>query len=334
MAIQTLRIAVSGAAILSALWPGLALAEDGVEFFNGKTINYIVATAPGGVYDTNGRLVAQYMQKYLPGSTFVVQNMPGAGHLLGTNYIYASEPDGLTFGTFNTGLLYGQLSGDPNIKFDLTKMSWIGKVASDPRIILVTKESGIESYEQMKALKEPIKFATAGKGSASMIEATMFVKALKLPIQVVSGYNGNEDQLAMMRGEVQGVIGSRSEFQQFVDEGKGRFIAQVGGTETDVPQLASMVDDATAKEVVGLIESQSGISRLSAGPAGIPEDRLKALRDAYKAATTDPEFIEKARALGLPVDPAVGDEVGTRVEKALDRAPEVINVLKEALSEG
>lgn len=163
MAIQTLRIAVSGAAILSALWPGLALAEDGVEFFNGKTINYIVATAPGGVYDTNGRLVAQYMQKYLPGSTFVVQNMPGAGHLLGTNYIYASEPDGLTFGTFNTGLLYGQLSGDPNIKFDLTKMSWIGKVASDPRIILVTKESGIESYEQMKALKEPIKFATAGR---------------------------------------------------------------------------------------------------------------------------------------------------------------------------
>ncbi|WP_455274983.1 Bug family tripartite tricarboxylate transporter substrate binding protein [Rhizobium herbae] len=326
--------ALSLAAALSAFAPSLATADDGASFFDGKMITYIVATAPGGVYDTNGRLVAQYMQKYLPGSTFVVQNMPGAGHLIGANYIYASDPDGLTFGTFNTGLLYGQLSGDPNIKFDLTKMSWIGKVASDPRVILVTKESGIESLAQLKELKEPIKFATAGKGSASMIEATLFVKALKLPIQVVSGYNGNEDQLAMMRGEVQGVIGSRSEFQQFVDEGKGRMIAQVGGAETDVPQLSSMIDGKTAKEVVGLIESQSGISRLSAGPPGIPEDRLKALRDAYAAATSDPEFIEKARTLGLPVDPLIGDDVGALVGKALEQDAEVIDALKEALSEG
>jgi tripartite-type tricarboxylate transporter receptor subunit TctC len=321
------------AALLAAGSQG-ARAEDGAAFFDGKTVTYIVATSPGGVYDTNGRLVAQYMQKHLPGSTFVVQNMPGAGHLIGTNYIYASEPDGLTFGTFNTGLIYGQLSGDPNIKFDLTKMSFIGKVASDPRVIIVTKESGIESFAQLQALQQPIKFATAGKGSASMIEATMFVKALKLPIQVVSGYNGNEDQLAMMRGEVQGVIGSRSEFQQFIDEGKGRILAQVGGNDTDVPQLSSMIDGETAKQVVALIESQSGISRLTAGPAGIPEDRLKALRDAYVAATSDPEFIEKARTLGLPVDPLVGNDVSALVEKALDQKPDVIDALKEALSEG
>src|SRR5262245_50849444 len=219
----------AAALLLMGLMPGQALAQEGAAFFDGKTVTYIVATDPGGGYDTNGRLVAEYMQKHLPGSTFVVQNMPGAGHLIGTNYIYASEPDGLTFGTFNTGLIYGQLSSDPNIKFDLTKMSWIGKVASDPRVIIVTKESGIESFAQLQALQQPIKFATAGKGSASMIEATMFVNALKLPIQVVSGYNGNEDQLAMMRGEVQGVIGSRSEFEQFVDEGKGRILAQIGG---------------------------------------------------------------------------------------------------------
>jgi len=324
-------LALSTALVASG--SGIGRAEDGAAFFKDKTVTYIVATAPGGVYDTNGRLVAQYMQKYLPGSTFVVQNMPGAGHLIGTNYIYASEPDGLTFGTFNTGLLYGQLSADPNIKFDLTKMSWLGKVASDPRVIIVTEESGIENFEQLRALEQPIKFATAGKGSASMIEATLFVKALKLPIQVVSGYNGNEDQLAMMRGEVQGVIGSRSEFQQFVDEGKGRFIAQVGGKETDVPQLSSMIEGDTASRVVALIESQSGISRLTAGPPDIPEERLRTLRDAYSKAASDPEFLEKARTLGLPVDPLVGNDVGVLVEKALDQKPEVIEALKEALSD-
>ena len=331
---NVLIAAVALSTTFLAAGTGMAHAQEGKAFFDGKSITYIVATSPGGVYDTNGRLVTQYMQKHLPGSTFVVQNMPGAGHLIGTNYIYASEPDGLTFGTFNTGLIYGQLSGDQNIKFDLTKMSWIGKVASDPRVIIVTKESGIESFEQLQALQQPVKFATAGKGSASMIEATMFVKALKLPIQVVSGYNGNEDQLAMMRGEVQGVIGSRSEFQQFVDEGKGRMIAQVGGNSTDVPQLSSMIDGDTARQIVELIESQSGISRLTAGPPGIPEDRLNALRDAYVAATSDPEFVEKARTLGLPVDPLVGNDVGALVEKALDQKPDVIDALKEALSEG
>ena len=63
-----------------------ALAQGGADYFKGKTVTYIVATAPGGGYDLYGRLVAEYMQRYLPGSTFVVRNLPGAGHLVGTNY--------------------------------------------------------------------------------------------------------------------------------------------------------------------------------------------------------------------------------------------------------
>ncbi len=324
-------ITAVGAALLIGVWGGGASAQSGADFFTGKTINYIVATDPGGGYDTNGRLVAEFMQKHLPGSTFVVQNMPGAGHLVGTNYIYASEPDGLTFGTFNTGLIYSQLAGNEGIKFDLSKMSWIGKVASDPRVIVVSKQSGIESYEQLKGLKEPIKFAAAGVGSASTIEATMLVNTLGLPIQVITGYNGNDDQLAMRRGEVQGIIGSRSTFQQFVDEGHGKFIAQIGGSQKDLPQLSSMVDSDAGKKAIALVESQSNISRLTAGPPGIPEDRIAALRDAYAAAVSDPEFYKKAESLGLPVDPLVGDMVGDAVTKALDQTPEMVSFLKEAL---
>ena len=109
-----------------------SLAQTGADFYKGKTVTYIVATGPGGGYDTYGRLVAEYMQKHLPGSTFVVRNMPGAGHLVGANAIYASRPDGLTIGTFNTGLIYNQLIGLEGVKFDLTKMSWIGKAGADP----------------------------------------------------------------------------------------------------------------------------------------------------------------------------------------------------------
>ena len=62
------------------------------DYFKGKTVTYIVATAAGGGFDFYSRLVAKHMQKHLPGSTFVVRNMPGAGHMIGTNFIYKAKP--------------------------------------------------------------------------------------------------------------------------------------------------------------------------------------------------------------------------------------------------
>src|ERR1700740_1388210 len=82
--------------------------ESAQQFYKGKTITYIVATTPGGGYDTYGRLIARYLQKYFSGSRVIVKNVPGAGNIIGANEIYASRPDGLTIGMFNTGLIYDQ----------------------------------------------------------------------------------------------------------------------------------------------------------------------------------------------------------------------------------
>src|SRR5882757_7959975 len=131
---KKLRI-VAAALMASGLAATTATAQTGADFYKGKNVTYIVATAPGGGYDLYGRLTAEYLHKYLPGSTFVVKNVPGAGNLIGTNMLYASKPDGLTIGTFNTGLIYAQMTGLKGVKFDLTKMSWIGKAAADPRVI-------------------------------------------------------------------------------------------------------------------------------------------------------------------------------------------------------
>lgn len=316
------------AAALLGAWINAASGQFGAEFFRGRTVTYIVGTDPGGGYDTNGRLVAEFMQKHLPGSTFVVRNMPGAGQILGANFIYAAEPDGLTIGTFNTGLIYAQLAGREGIRFDLRKMSWIGKVASDPRVIVVSRQSGIENYQDL-VRGEPVKFAAPGIGSASATETALLANTLGLPIKVITGYNGDEDQLAMMRGEVQGTVGSRSSFQRFVDEGHGKFIAQIGGTLADVPLLASMVPGEDARKVLSLVESQSSLSRVTAGPPGIPPDRLDTLRAAYAAATSDPEFLGRAEKMRLPVDPATGDVLTKAIAKALDQTPEMVRFLQE-----
>jgi tripartite-type tricarboxylate transporter receptor subunit TctC len=273
------------------------------------------------------------MQKYLPGSTFVVKNVPGAGHLVGTNTIYASKPDGLTIGTFNTGLIYNQLIEIPGVRFDLNKMSWIGKAASDPRIIVVAANSGINSFADLKNGKKPVNFSTAGVGSAAYVETTVLQHLLNLPIQIQSGYNGSDDQLAMRRGEIIGTIASRSSWQQYVDSGLARFIAQIGGSEKDVPQLATLVSDPTAKAFIALVQSQGDLSRLTAGPPEIPADRLKALRDAYAQAMADPELRAKVAKLGRPLEPFTGQEVAKRIQEALGQPPSTVALLKQAMAQ-
>jgi tripartite-type tricarboxylate transporter receptor subunit TctC len=309
-----------------------AQAQQGADFYKGKTVTYIVATAPGGGYDAYGRLVAEYMQKYLPGSTFVVRNMPGAGHVIGANAIYASKPDGLTIGSFNTGLIYNQIIGLEGVRFDLTKMSWIGKAASDPRVIACAEHTPIKTFEDLRAAKEPVKFATAGVGSASYVETVMLTNALRLPAKVLTGYNGNQDQLAMRRKEVDCTVASRSTYEQFVDNKYGRFVAQVGGTDKDVPQLAPLVSDPDGKQLIALIQSQTDIVRFTAGPPGIPDERLQVLRTAYRQALEDKELQAKAEKLERPVDPAYGEDVAKSVREALNQTPQTVAVLKEAMT--
>lgn len=324
----SLGAGITAAAVLAA---GAAQAQTGAEFFKGKTVTYIVSTAAGGGYDTYGRLVAEYMQRYLPGSTFVVKNVPGAGHMIGTNTIYASKPDGLTIGTFNTGLIYNQLIQADGVKFDLTKMSWIGKAASEPRVFVVSAQSPIKSFQDLMASKEPLNFATSGIGSSNYVEINSLTNILKLPVKVLTGYNGNDDQLAMRRGETVGGMGSRSSFEAFVKNGYGRFIAQIGGKQKDIPQLRDAIKDPNGLTFVSLIQSQGDIARLTAGPPDIPADRLAALRDAYKKAMEDKELQAKAEKLGLPVDPAYGEDVLKLIKEALNQKPEVIAVVKNAL---
>jgi tripartite-type tricarboxylate transporter receptor subunit TctC len=321
----------AGALAAAVIAASPAIAQTGADFYKGQTVTYIVSTAPGGGYDLYGRFVAEYMQKYLPGSTFVVKNLPGAGHLVGTNTLYAAKPDGLTIGTFNTGLIYNQLIGLDGVKFDLTKMSWIGKASSEPRVLVIAQQSPIKTFQELREQKQPVNFATAGIGSAAYVETVMLTNLLKLPIKIQTGYSGNDDQLAMRRGEIIGTVSSRSTVEQFMQNGFARFIAQIGGNEKDFPQLRDMVKEKDALALIKLIETQGDIQRLTAGPPGIPQDRLDALRMAFRKAMEDPELQQKAIKAARPLDPAYGDDVLAMIKGALNQPPETVSMLRQAL---
>jgi tripartite-type tricarboxylate transporter receptor subunit TctC len=308
-----------------------AFAQDHSSFYKSRTFSYIISAGAGGGYDLYGRLVAEFMQRQLPGSTFVVKNMAGAGHLIGANALYASPPDGYTLGSFSTGLIYNQISKNASVRFDLKKMSWIGKAGTDPRVVVISATSPIKTFDEFLQQKELQNFAASGLGSASYVEMILLSRTMKLPIKVLTGYQGSADQLAMRRGEIVGTIGSRSSLQQFVNNGYGRFIAQIGGLDTDVPQMSAWARDESGANSIALIQSQGDIARLTAGPPGIPADRLNILIDGYRNALNDPDLQARAIKFGYPIEPAYGEEVAKIINKALQQSDETTTLLIEAL---
>jgi tripartite-type tricarboxylate transporter receptor subunit TctC len=69
-------------------------------YYQGKQIKVVVGFTSGGFYDRWARLLSRHMPKHMPGNPeMILQNMPGAGSVVATNYVYSvAKPDGLTIG--------------------------------------------------------------------------------------------------------------------------------------------------------------------------------------------------------------------------------------------
>ena len=94
--------------VLALLW---SIATAQAPYFQGKTIRIIVGYPAGSAHDLWGRLIATHINKHIPGSpATVVQNMPGAGSMTATNYVYSvAKPDGQTVVVNNAALYFEQL---------------------------------------------------------------------------------------------------------------------------------------------------------------------------------------------------------------------------------
>ena len=303
------------------------------DMFRGKTITYIVSTTPGGGYDTYGRLIARHLPKYLTGARVIVKNVPGAGNIIGANTIYASKPDGLTIGMFNTGLIYDQIRGRSGLQFDLAKFSWIGKAAVETRAVLISTKSPFKSFDDIVKSPTPVKFSTSGIGTASFIDTRILVDALHLNVQIVNNFTGNQGEMAMLRGEIAAQVGTVDTLEQFVKNGNGFFALAMTGAASElpnVPRVERYVNDERGKKLLGVLNAVSELGRLTAGPPGIPANILGIHRAALFAVMNDPAVRAEAEKLNLPIDPLPGDAVEAKVKAALAQPPETVAALKQA----
>jgi tripartite-type tricarboxylate transporter receptor subunit TctC len=301
------------------------LADDPRAFFRGRTLTYIVSTQPGGGYDTYGRLIGKYLRRHLDLQHVVVRNMAGGSHILGANAINAAVPDGLTIGTFNSGLLYSQLLGEPALVADLRRMSWIGKAGNDARVLVLSARSPFRSLDDIRGASRPLLLGTNSVGNESYYDALLLAHGLGLDVKLVFGLGAREAQLSMMRGEIDGELASSSTHRQFIRDGYGVAALRVGtaaSLDATVPDAAALVGSDDARRLVAIIGAISQLLRWTAGPPGIPAERLAVLREAYMAALQDPELIAEAQRIDIPIAPMDGATLAAEIQRMLATAAE------------
>jgi len=301
-------------------------------FYEGKIITLIVATKPGGGYDYYGRLMAKFTQKHLPGSTIIVKNVPGAGNIIGTNEIYLAKANGFTFGTFNRGLALSQVAELKGVKFDLTKMSWLGSPCSEVYSFLISNKFK-KLDDVLKADK--IRLAATGLGGVNYVIPLLFAHMMgNRNFTLVSGYAGGEQDLAVIRGEMDGVWGSWASRQGLAKSGDAHPILFLGKKQPagyeDVPLIQDVVTEAKHKPVLDLLFGMNMVGRPFAGPPGIPKDRLTVLRDAFRKACHDPELLKMAKKADRPVDYVSPDQAVAWAKSIMDLPPEMVDVIKGA----
>ena len=108
-----------------------ARAQSVEDFYRGKTVNILVGFSAGGGYDLYARLLGRHIGRHIPGKPAVtVQNMPGAGSLKATQYVYGvAAKDGLTLATVSRGMVTDPLLNAAN--FDPAKLTWLGSITSE-----------------------------------------------------------------------------------------------------------------------------------------------------------------------------------------------------------
>jgi tripartite-type tricarboxylate transporter receptor subunit TctC len=321
---------------------GFAAAQD--DFFKGKTVRIVVPFAPGGGYDIYSRVMGRHMGKYIPGNPlFVVENMTGAGGLIGVNHVYkVAKPDGLTMATPIGTMFVDQLIGKPGIEFDGRRFEYLGAPAQDTQLLIVHKRTGLKSAEQWLAHSTPVKFGSTGPGSANESIPKIAKEALNLPLQVVSGYKGSSViRLAFNSGEVDGVANAWesmvSTWPQELQNGEAVILLQAAGKRhPDLPNVPLVIDyaktDMAKKLVQGVINNFGATARPYVVTPGTPKARVELLRKAFMDTMKDQEFIAELKKAKLDLNPLDGASLERNIKElfALDKAliPKLTEILK------
>lgn len=306
-------------------------------------VNLYVGYSSGGGYDVYARTVARYMGRHLPGSpNVIVQNMPGAGSLRLANWLYSVAPkDGNTFGIVGRGVAFDTLLGLPGTNYDATRFTWIGSAANEVSVCVAWHTSEVKSVDQIFA-KEWIVGGTGGSADTDQYPK-LINGVLGTKMKLVIGYpGGNDVNLAMERGEVQGRCGwswssLKATAPEWLRDKKINVLMQLSlNKHPDLPNVPLILDLAKTPEQKGIFQlvfARQVLGRPFLGPPGISAERTAALRKAFMDTMQDKDFLAEAERAKLEITPVPGETVQKLVADAYAMPPDVIKKTAALLKE-
>ena len=316
-----------------------ATADAVAEFYRARTVTVVVSSSAAGGYDTLARVIARHIGRHIPGNpAFIVRNMPGAGGITATNFLYNNaERDGSVIGLVQNNTPFEPLFGTKEARYDPIKFNWLGSPSSETAMVLIWHTVPVSSVADLTT--HEVTVGVSGANSTPAFFTRLMNAMLGTKMKPINGYPGQNDVLlAMERHELDGHPSAffssvRTTRPGWLREKTARAILQCG------PQKAELDDVPFAPDLVasddGRLVMQAAFAPLALGrpflvPPGVPSERVVALRKAFAATMADPDFLAEAETMGLGVNaPRTGEQMQEVMDRVYRSPPRVIDRLRQ-----
>ena len=301
----------------AAAAPALLGAPARAQAWPARPIRLVVPYAPGGATDIIGRAMAAELTRQL-GQPVNVDNRPGAGGNIGSEFVARSTPDGHTLVVSPSSLhgitpfLYSKLTYDPNK--DLAPIIVMGAFAN---VLVVNTSVKAGSVAELVALirANPGKFSYASSGSGSTIHLSgeMFRQMLNLDIAHIP-YKGSGPALTdLIGGQVQLMFDNIPSAISQIRAGKLKALATTG------PKRAAALPDLPTMIEAGFPNYQSTAWFGLSAPAGTPRDIIERLNAEGQKAVRAPEFVKRMNELGYEIVGGTAEQMAAMIQDELRR---------------
>jgi tripartite-type tricarboxylate transporter receptor subunit TctC len=259
----------------------------------------VVPIAAGGASDTAARIIAEKLQEKLH-QTVVVENRPGAGSTIGTNFVARAVADGHTLLLMEPGAVLAKWL-NKTVPFDVTSdFSPIAMVANSPLVLFAHPSVAVNDVKELiaysKANPRKLSVGTPGVGTPHHLAAAWLNTAAKIDIVHVP-YRGAAPALNdLLGGQVPLIWASPIAVMPFVAQGKVKILG-VSTLQRDpmMPQVPTVAESG-----VPGFDTMNWFGIV--GPAKVPSDVVARLGQATREAIELPGVQQRMSALGLNLD--------------------------------
>jgi tripartite-type tricarboxylate transporter receptor subunit TctC len=306
-----------------------ARAQSVADVFRNQTLRIVIPSAPGGDRVFYTLPFAEFYGRHIPGNPTVVPVfMPGAGGSLAINYTYNVAPhDGLTIVTPLVAAASSQAIGETSVKYDLTKMNWIGRTSDATRVIFVWDSVPARSVDDLR--KTQIIIGSAGRASDTYTNPAVMNQVLGTKFKIVVGYKSAVDvNQAVETRETDAASTTWSDLSNnhadWLTNKKVRMLVQIALERnpelSDVPLLVDLASNEADRKTIEFMSSSSQMGQAFAAPPDVPAAVVGALRTAFDETMQDPDFRAVARKLNMRINPLSGVELA-KVSNGIVGAP-------------